>query len=220
VKPRIAGEEPSVQSAAVRHQEVLPDYRRTILVSRVTFSSASGPGAAPPVPPGLESTIDATATSAAVELFGAYRVTIAAVTDTEVQLPIPDLSALGIVRFTASGLVGTAVVGVSAGTLRRSNTRGTSDRDWVAELANQYIGRFKLKLLRVGFELWSMTPVTVSGRLLATAVSQPNFTPILFRDAKGGSVAVWIEIDINGPLKVTPPTGDGEIPREGDVILF
>jgi hypothetical protein len=33
-------------------------------------------------------------------------------------------------------------------------------------------------------------------------------------------VAVWIEIDIDGPLKVTPPASDGEIPREGDVILF
>jgi hypothetical protein len=189
-------------------------------VSRVTFSFAPGAGDASPVPPGLESAIDATATSAAVELFAAYRVTIAPVTGPDVQLPIPDLSALGIVRFTASGLVGTTVVGVSTGTLRRSNMRGTSDRDWVAELANQYIGRFKLKLLRMGFELWSMTPVTVSGRLLATAVSQPDFAPIAFRDAKGGSVAVWIEIEINGPLKVTPPASDGEIPHEGDVILF
>ena len=172
------------------------------------------------MPPGLESTIDDTATSAAVELFAAYRVTITPVTAPEVQLPIPDLSALGIVRFTAPGLIGTTVLGVSTGTLRRSNTRGTSDRDWVAELANQYIGRFKLKLLRLGFELWSMTPVTVSGRLLATAVSQPDFAPIAFRDAKGGSVAVWIDLGINGPLKVTPPANEGEIPREGDVILF
>jgi hypothetical protein len=186
------------------------------LVSRLTF----GAEAAAQVPPGLESTIDATATSAAVELFAAYRVTIAPVTSPEVQLPIPDLSALGIVRFTAPGLVGTTLVGVSTGTLRRSNTRGTSDRDWVAELANQYIGRFKLKLLRLGFELWSMTPVTVSGRLLATAVSQPDFPPIAFRDAKGGSVAVWIDIAIDGPLKVTPPANEGEIPREGDIILF
>jgi hypothetical protein len=184
----------------------------------VTFRS--GPGSAPEGPPGLESTIEATATSTAVELFSAYRVTIAPVPSSEVQLPIPGLSALGIVRFTAAGLIGTTVLGVSTDTLRRSNGRGKSDRDWVAELANQYIGRFKLKLLRMGFELWSMTPVTVSGRLLATAVSQPDFVPILFRDAKGGSVTVWMEIEITGPLKVTPPGSDGEIPREGDVILF
>jgi len=82
------------------------------------------------------------------------------------------------------------------------------------------VGRFKLKLLRVGFELWSMAPVTVSGRLLVTAVSQPQFTPLAFRDSQGGSIGVWIEIEINGPLKITAPPADGEIPSEGDVILF
>lgn len=189
-------------------------------MSRVTFRSPAGPGTPPEGPPGLASTVDATATSTAVELFSAYRVTIAPVTDSEIQLPIADLSALGIVRFTAFELSGSAVLGVSNGTLRRSNTSGTSPRDWVAELANQFIGRLKLKLLRMGFELWSMAPVTVSGRLLATAVSQPDFVPLFFRDAQGGSVAVWIALDVNGPLKVTPPASDGEIPREGDVILF
>jgi hypothetical protein len=189
-------------------------------VSRVNIGFVPGLGSAAQLPPELRSSIDGVAASAAVELFAAYRVTIAPLAASAVKLPLPDLAALGIVRFTAPGLTGTAVLGAAAGTLRRSNTRNTSDRDWVAELANQYVGRFKLKLLRMGFELWSMTPVTVSGRLLATAVSQPTFPPFCFRDAMGGSVAVWIEIEINGPLKVTPPAGDGEIPREGDLILF
>jgi hypothetical protein len=165
--------------------------------------------------------MDAAAANAAVELFAAYGVTLAHVTGTGVPLPVPDLAALGIARFSAPSLLGTAVVGASGATLRRSNARGTSDLDWIAELANQYIGRFKLKLLRAGFELWSMAPGRVTGRLLVTAVSQPQYSPIFFRDAKGGSVAVWIEIEITGPLKITPPaTGEGEIPREGDVILF
>ena len=116
--------------------------------------------------------------------------------------------------------LGTATLGASTAILKRTNGGANTMGDWIAELANQYIGRFKLKLLRMGFELWSMTPVTVSGRLLATAVSQPDFAPIAFRDTKGGSVAVWIEMDIDGPLKITPPASDGEIPREGDVILF
>jgi hypothetical protein len=189
-------------------------------VSRVTFRSPPGAESAPQLPPELGGSIDAAATSAAVELFAAYRVTIAPASGADVKLPVPDLAALGVVRFTAPGLTGVAVLGTSTSTLRGSNTRSTSDRDWIAELANQYLGRFKLKLLRMGFELWSMTPVAVSGRLLATAVSQPNSAPICFRDAKGGSVAVWIDIEINGPLKITPPADAGEIPREGDIILF
>jgi hypothetical protein len=165
--------------------------------------------------------MDAAATTAAAELFAAYGVTIAQVVGPGIQLPIPDLAALGIARFSAPSLLGTAVVGASTGTLRRSNARGTSDLDWIAELANQYIGRFKLKLLRAGFELWSLAPGRVTGRLLVTAVSQPQYSPIFFRDPKGGSVAVWIEMEIKSPLKITPPaSGDGEIPHEGDIILF
>jgi hypothetical protein len=164
--------------------------------------------------------MDAAATAAAIELFAAYRVTIALVAAPDVHVPIPNLAALGIVRFTAPGLSGTVVLGASTSTLRRSNSRGTTNRDWVAELANQFIGRFKLKLLRGGFELWSMAPVAVSGRILLTAMSQPEFAPIAFRDTDGGSLAVWIDMEISGPLKVTAPDGQGEIPKEGDVILF
>ena len=189
-------------------------------MSNVLFRSPPGSAAAPQLPPELRAAMDAAAATAAVELFAAYGVTIAQVIGSGVQVPVPDLAALGIIRFSAPSLLGTAVLGASTGTLRRSNGRGTSDVDWISELANQYIGRFKLKLLRAGFELWSMAPGRVTGRLLATAVSQPQFTPIFFRDAKGGSVAVWIEMEISGPLKATPAPGDGEIPSEGDVILF
>jgi hypothetical protein len=190
------------------------------LVISLTFCPSPDPGEGSQLPAGLQSAMDGAAVAAAVELFAAYRVTIAPVAGPDVPASVPDLAALGLVRFTAPGLSGTATLGCSASTLRRSNMRGTSDRDWIAELSNQYIGRFKLKLLRAGFELWSMTPVSVSGRLLATAVSQPGFPPAFFRDAKGGSVAVWIEMEINGPLKMAAPAADGEIPREGDVILF
>ena len=165
--------------------------------------------------------MDTAAETAAVELFAVSGVTITPVTGPGVQVPVPDLTALGTVRFTAPTLAGTAVLGASSATLRRSSVRGTSDRDWIAELANQYLGRFKLKLIRAGFELWALAPVRVSGRLLVTAVSQPEYTPLVFRDSKGGSVAVWIEFELSAPLKGTPSApAEGEIPREGDLILF
>ena len=65
-----------------------------------------------------------------------------------------------------------------------------------------------------------MAPVAVSGRLLLSAVSQPEFAPLAFRDAEGGALAVWIEIEINGPLKMDKPAADGEIPAESEVIIF
>ena len=164
--------------------------------------------------------MDAAATSAAVELLGAYGVPIKPLSQAEASGVGAGLAALGVVRFTAPGLNGTAVVGAAKSVLQRSNGTKTSDRDWIAELANQFIGRFKLKLLRGGFELWSMAPVAVSGRLILSAVSQPEFPPLAFRDSEGGALAVWIEIEISGQLKLETPPTDGEVPRESDVIIF
>ena len=181
----------------------------------VGFASPATPGATTEAPAGMEQAMEAAATSALIELLAVYRVGV----QRSVGLEAP-LVALGVVRFTALGLNGTATLGVSAATLRRSNPCATSHRDWIAELANQFVGRFKLKLLRSGFELWSMAPVAITGRLLITAVSQPGSDPVAFRDLNGGALALWIEVEISGPIRITPPATNAEIPREGDVILF
>jgi hypothetical protein len=190
------------------------------LVVKLTVDSAAASGPVPEVSAGIKSSLNASASDAAVELFAAHRVSVVPVPAPDAHTPMAALAALGIVRFSATNLSGMAALGASTSTLRRTNGRGTSDRDWVAELANQFLGRFKLKLLRAGFELWSMAPVSVGGRLMVTAVSQPAFAPIAFRDSEGGSIGVWIEMELSGPLKVTPSSATGEIPSEGDVILF
>jgi hypothetical protein len=174
----------------------------------------------PQISSDLHRAIENAATIAAVELLAAYRVSITPIANRTTDAPIAKLAALGTVRFSAPGLNGKAMLGASTGILRQSNGPGTSDHDWVAELANQFLGRFKLKLLRDGFELWSMAPVGVSGRLLATAVSQPGFTPIQFQDSRGGYLAVWIDIEISGPIKPSASPDSADIPREGDLILF
>ena len=136
------------------------------------------------------------------------------------QAPGPVLAALGLVTFKASGLSGTATLGASAAILKRSNPTGTPHSDWIAELANQFFGRFKLKLLRGGFELWSMEPVATTGRLLVTGVSQPQSVPLAFVDTAGGAISLWIDVELNGEVRTNAPASEAEIPREGDIILF
>jgi hypothetical protein len=157
--------------------------------------------------------MEAAAIPAMLELLAAYGVTIQ-----QAQAGGSTLAALGVVRFTASGMRGTAIVGATPAMLKRSNKTGSSDCDWITELANQFFGRFKLKLLRSGFGLWSMAPVAVTGRLLATGVSQPQATPFRFADAEGRALTLWIEIEVTGEIKIE--TGGSEIPNEGDIILF
>jgi hypothetical protein len=173
------------------------------------------------VPAGLQEAMEAAAISAAQELLAAYRVTIQpAAASPAPGAAGPALAALGLVTFKASGMHGTATLGASAAILKRSNASGTPHSDWIAELANQFFGRFKLKLLRAGVELWSMAPVAVRGRLLATGVSQPQSVPFSFVDAAGGTIALWVEVEINGEVRINGQANGAEIPREGDVILF
>jgi hypothetical protein len=158
--------------------------------------------------------MEAAAISSVIELLSAYGTTVR-----PTQAPGAQLAALGLVRFTAQGLSGTATLGASASILKRSNAAGAG-RDWIAELANQFVGRWKLKLLRAGFELWSMAPVAVKGRLLVTGVSQPEESPFTFADAQGGAIALWMDVEVTGEVgKLTSPA-EPELPNEGDVILF
>src|SRR4051812_17107121 len=117
-------------------------------VIKVSFVSPSGGGSPLTVSTGPREAMEAAAISSVVELLNGYGILVQPST----QGP-PPLAALGLVRFTAQGLSGTATLGASASILKRSNSAG-SGRDWIAELANQFVGRWKLKLLRGGFELW------------------------------------------------------------------
>jgi hypothetical protein len=186
----------------------------------ITVGVRSPSGSNVPAPARLREAMEAAANSAAVELLAAYHVTIQPAGAPQAQAPSPAFAALGVVRFSSPGLNGTATVGASASILKRSHPGGTPVSDWMAELANQFFGRFKLKLLRAGFELWSMAPVAVTGRLLVTGVSQPQAVPLAFADAAGGAVALWIEVELQREIKINAPAGEADIPREGDVILF
>jgi hypothetical protein len=182
-------------------------------VIKVSFVSPSGGGSPLTVSTGPREAMEAAAISSVVELLNGYGILVQPST----QGP-PPLAALGLVRFTAQGLSGTATLGASASILKRSNSAG-SGRDWIAELANQFVGRWKLKLLRGGFELWSMAPVAVKGRLLVTGISQPESPPFVFTEAQGGGLALWMDVEVTGEVgKMTSPAE--ELPREGDVILF
>ena len=184
---------------------------------KVDFRSSPG-GSSVRAPSGLKEAMETAAVSSVLELMSSYGVAIQPVAGS--HLPGTGLAALGMVRFTATGLNGTATLGASATILKRTNSGNTPGRDWIAEMANQYVGRFKLKLLRAGFELWSLAPVAVKGRLLVTGISQPESPPLAFVDAQGGAIAVWMELEVTGEIRTKAPPSDEAIPSEGDTILF
>ena len=67
---------------------------------------------------------------------------------------------------------------------------------------------------------FSLAPVAVKGRLLVTGISQPESPPLAFVDGQGGTLAVWMDIEVTGEIGPTPPASEAEIPNEGDTLLF
>jgi len=127
---------------------------------------------------------------------------------------------LAAVRFNGIGVSGTLVLGASDRALVRSNPCTTSGRDWTGELANQLFGRVKTRHLHRGCELWSVAPTVIDGRHLLPVLTEPGFTPLLFRTPDDDPITVWLEIEVTGAVQEGEVADQDEIPSEGDLILF
>ena len=155
---------------------------------------------------------------AGMSLFSAYDVSLEP-TDLEEYRRNPGLNLVSVIGFAGKEISGTLVLGATREPLERSKPVTSSERDWIAELANQLLGRIKNKVLRRGIEFYAMPPAVVSGAHLAPVVSRPDFRPCVFA-TPGGVVCLWIEINMRGELHPDPQLMTADIPAEGDLILF
>jgi hypothetical protein len=175
------------------------------------------------VPPPLtardvEELFTTTAFEAGMALFLAYDVSLEP-TDLDGYRKSPELTLVSVIGFAGRGVSGSLVLGATSEPLERSKPSRASARDWIAELANQLLGRIKNKVLRRGIEFYAMPPAVVSGNHLAPVTSQPDFRPWVFA-TPGGVVCLWIEV--SAAPEVQPDAGliAADIPAEGDVLLF
>lgn len=167
----------------------------------------------------VEALMTQLAISASTALFEAYDLAVAPAV--EIRLGDEDnIAFMAMTKFVGSRLQGTLVLGASAGPLRSSNRVGSNERDWIAELANQLMGRLKNKLLRIGVEVFGVQPSVVSGQNLAPVFNRPNFKPLLFSGPDRGLICVWIEVEAAADLSLEAPNDETGIPTEGEVILF
>lgn len=155
---------------------------------------------------------------ATVELFESYGVALQPVNQ-GTQF-VPTEAYLGAVGLSAQGLNGSLVLGAGGGPLQQSKPCVATDRDWTRELSNQLFGRFKMKLLRAGMEVWSSTPAVVDGQHLSPATASAQFNPLYFRSGEGEIVLAWAEVEMTAQVRLDPPKDNEPLPNEGDVILF
>jgi CheY-specific phosphatase CheX len=155
---------------------------------------------------------------AGLSLFRAYDVSIEP-TDLEAYRRNPELTLVSVIGFAGREVSGSLVLGATAEPLETSKPQTASPRDWIAELANQLLGRIKNKVLRCGIEFYAMPPAVVSGHHLAPVTSKEDFRPWVFA-TPGGVVCLWIELTVASELHPDGQLIDSDIPAEGDVLLF
>jgi len=160
--------------------------------------------------------VEGLAEQACVSLFEAYGVTL---TQTDLaETPSGERSLTGIIGFTGAGLTGMCLVAASEEPLIASNPAGGSLRDWVAELSNQLAGRLKHKLLAQGIEVYITTPIVLRATRIEP-LPRRKLIPRGFSLERGGSVALWVEVEIGPDFAIVPANAEATV-AEGETLLF
>jgi len=154
-------------------------------------------------------------TTKMTELFSDYGVS-SQVTDVPEE---PTRQLCGILGFTGDKLCGSVVISATPEAIACSNPIGDgATRGWVAELANQLVGRFKNALLRGGVEIALSIPVVLTATQLMP-LPQTEVGPVRLIVGPG-SLTIWLEIEAAPGLELGEPSDDTMIAAEGEAMLF
>jgi CheY-specific phosphatase CheX len=166
-----------------------------------------------PSGPETRALIHQIAACACTKLFDSYGVKLQQV-DPSANPTLPVILS-GLVGFSGPGIRGASILAASEKPIAKSNPVDGSLADWIAELANQLVGRIKNQLLLRGADLYVTTPIVLPGDHIAP-MRRPDITPLVFA-ADGGSVYVWIELETQPEFVLGTPS---EVVSEGEALLF
>lgn len=153
-----------------------------------------------------------------IRLFEAYGVTLVA-DPPGGAAELDDLSMVGVIGFTSNQMRGTMVLAATDAPLTASNRVMAPARDWIAELSNQLLGRFKNRLIPFGVELQMSTPLSLRGSQLRLVTTERALEPDIFM-SPNGKVAVWLDVEASPDLVLAAPVGVSDVASEGDTLLF
>jgi CheY-specific phosphatase CheX len=93
--------------------------------------------------------------------------------------------------------------------------------DWLGELANQLVGRFKRRISPHGVTFSLGTPTVIVGDRLRVAIGRARERSIVVRlQSTTGRVEIWLEFELRDgcELSAEPQADDGLV--EGEALLF
>jgi len=146
------------------------------------------------------------------ELFAAYGVS----TDVVGAAAMDNQTLCGVLGFTGDAICGSVVIAASPEAVAASNPiEGAPATQWLSELTNQIVGRFKNSLVRRGVDIWISIPVVLNATRLVPVV-QPAVEPI-YMHVGGARFTIWLEVE--GDVTLNPPIDNGML-SEGEALLF
>jgi hypothetical protein len=125
----------------------------------------------------------------------------------------------GVIGFAGRDIRGTLLLAMTGGLLLETSPDPTATRDWIAELSNQLLGRFKNQLLRYGTEIYAATPSVLRGELLTPLPPRCALAGHRFESARGVA-SVWLDTEIRGGFQLDAPIEGAVAPLEGEALLF
>ncbi len=159
---------------------------------------------------------------AVVSLFEAYQQCAIYVEAPTVATAQPLVSVVG---FTGDQLRGSMAIITTEEVVRATSTSTLCDEvqtsDWLAELSNQLLGRFKNRIRRHGAVLNISTPVVMSGTELRLH-PQLKTSDTRYYETTAGPVSVILNVELDEQFTVrecSPSTAPNMI-SEGELMLF
>jgi hypothetical protein len=155
------------------------------------------------------------AAQAWLELMAAYGVEFASATHDDWPAGTKEAGLFGVVGFEGQGLRATCLIGAEHRLVEASCRTSSRPRDWISELANQLIGRVKMKLLSRGVNVTMTIPIALSG-VQITPLPRFALAPLAFTSERGAAL-IWLEIEIDEHLSFSSEQPLGIEP--GDLVF-
>jgi hypothetical protein len=125
---------------------------------------------------------------------------------------------LAVIGFAGESMRGMLAVSADEGLVSRTCPPGGSHDDWLCELSNLLLGRFKSELLRLGITVHLSTPMLVEGTELCLDTYAVAAIVHRFSSDRGESLHVVLDAIAETATRVRESTVP--LPADGTVVLF
>lgn len=134
---------------------------------------------------------------------------------------LPDITA--IIGIAGETVAGSVALCSSAECLAELSKLGNTNmpEDWLGELANQLVGRFKRRISPHGALFSLGTPTVIVGERLRLAAGRARQRSIVVRlQSSIGRVEIWLEFELRDGCELSAEPQDDNGLLEGEALLF